>query len=316
MTEVTVVFCFDERILLGAGVSILSLIDHAAASTHYDLHIFHPGFGRDAIDALGSLLKGTRHSISFHEIRPERFKNAPKNRGSWTEVVYFRLLASEILTGINRAIYSDVDVFFKRDLAEVFSVDLSESEWAGVAAEANRPDYVLHKHFPANTKPFTYFSGFMVMNLALMRQNSAVERYFKTIESHRSELKFFDLDILNIATPKIVRLPFDFVVLEDIYESDEISQTKDFRFLRTIYSEAELRLAREHAAIIHFAGPRGKPWQRLDVPLYYAETAGRLPGRLRGITARDFRKRIFERKGRKLLTTRMPKLWLRWFEFL
>ena len=32
-TEIPVIFCFDDRILLGAGVSILSMLDAAAPGT-------------------------------------------------------------------------------------------------------------------------------------------------------------------------------------------------------------------------------------------------------------------------------------------
>ena len=307
MADIPVVFCFDDRILLGAGVSILSLLESARDTTTYALHILHPGLSDPVIAGLSSLVTGSRHSITFHHVSPSRFADAPSGRGSWTEIVYFRLLIPEILGSVDRAIYSDVDVFFRRDLSDAFATDLDGIEWAGVAAEANRPDYVLHKHFPENSKELTYFSGFMVMNLRLMREAGALQRYYATIRSHGSELRFFDLDLLNIATPKIARLPFDYVVLEDIFETEDIGATPDFRFLRTAYSEQELLAARVDPAIIHYAGPRGKPWQRCDMPDYFLRVARQLPAILRKPTFRDVRKRLLSRRGRARLATRTGK---------
>ena len=128
-----------------------------------------------------------------------------------------------------------------------------------------------HKYFPENTKERVYFSGFMVMNLELMRENRAVERYFEGIEWLGHRLKFFDLDLVNVLTQKIAQLPFDYVVLEDIYEVENIEESREFGFLNSVYSVQDLEAARQDPAIIHYAGPRGKPWQRQQVPRYYQE---------------------------------------------
>lgn len=299
MTEIPVIFCFDDRILLGAGVSILSLIDAAAKETQYDIRVLHPGLPADSVKAFQELINNTRHCISFVEIPSSRFTNVPKNKGSWTEIVYYRLLASEFLPDCDRAIYSDVDVFFKQDLSAAYEVELYGAEWAGVAAEENSPKNTMHRHFPENTKEMIYFSGFMVMDLKAMRTNNAIERYFETIKRFKDRLKFFDLDVLNIATPSICRLPFNYVVLEDVFETEQLQAAKDYTYLKTVYSDAELERAREAPAIIHYAGRRGKPWQRQKNPQFYQEVVNRLPARLKRPTFRDWRKKWLSGKGRR-----------------
>lgn len=299
MNKVSVVFCFDERILLGAGVSILTLIDSAAETTHLDIHILHPGLSDQARQSLSFLSDGTRHKMNFIEIPPSRFVNVPKNSGSWTEIVYYRLVASEVLLDCDRVIYSDVDVFFKKDMYPAFAVNMDGVEWAGVAAECNAPDMLMHKYFPENTKERIYFSGFMVMNLDLMRENHAVARYFQGIERFGDRLKFFDLDLVNLVTEKISQLPFDYVVLEDIYEVETVDESEDFPYLSSVYSIAELDVSRNDPAIIHYAGSRGKPWQRQQVPQYYQDVIDRLPPKLKRKTFRDWRKTWLTAKGRK-----------------
>ena len=41
MVNIPVVFCFDERIVLGASVAIKSLLDCAKDTTTYEVKIFH-----------------------------------------------------------------------------------------------------------------------------------------------------------------------------------------------------------------------------------------------------------------------------------
>ncbi|MEM8730661.1 MAG: glycosyltransferase family 8 protein [Pseudomonadota bacterium] len=300
MSDVSVLFCFDDRILLGAGVSIASMLAAAAPETTYDVHIFQPGFSAAQRAGFEDLVAGSRHRLTFHDIAPERFEGVPKNKGSWTEIVYFRLLAPEVLNDLDRVIYSDVDVFIRKDLSHVFDVDLEGYDWAGTAAEGNTPDNVTHRHFPENPKDRIYFSGFMVMNLARMRDREAVSRYFEVIEAVGDRLKFFDLDVLNIASQTIRPLPFDYVVLEDIYETEDVTQSRDWAYLKSVYSRADLEAARSDPAIVHFAGRRGKPWQRRVVPAYYRAVVDALPSGLRKTTFRDWRKRWIGAKGRRV----------------
>lgn len=297
MPDIPIILCFDDRILVGAGVTIRSLLNAAHPDTTYEINILNPGFPDSLKYSLQSLTDGTRHSTRFFEISPDRFDGVPKGSGSWTEIVYYRLLAPEILADRDRAIYSDVDVFFTDDMAEVFATDLTDSEWAGVAAETNAPDMVMHTYLPENTKEKIVFSGFMVMNLDLMRRNRAVQRYFDMINKVGDRLRFFDLDLVNVATPRISTVPFRYVVLEDIYEADDVTTSRDYRYLKSVYTPAELEAARDDPAIIHYAGKRGKPWQRQHTAPYYRDVENSLPEELRAFNFRNFRKKWLSRKG-------------------
>ena len=107
MTDIPIVLCFDDRILIGAGVTIKSLLNAAQPSTTYEINVLNPGFTDDIRRGLQQLTDGTRHSIRFFDIPPERFDGVPKGRGSWTEIVYYRLLSSEIIADRDRVIYSE-----------------------------------------------------------------------------------------------------------------------------------------------------------------------------------------------------------------
>ena len=293
--RVPVVLCFDRRILLGAGVTILSLLDTAAATTCYEIHVLHPGLPQRAMEAFRRLVAGTRHSLSFRHLPPAALGKVPTRGGSRTAVVYYRLLIPQLYTQYDKVIYSDVDVCVRRDLAEVYAEDLGDYQWAGVAAEANTPQAVCHRHFPENANERIYMSGFMVMNLARMRAEELVDEFLETIEEFGERLRFYDLDVLNLACTAIKPLPFEYVTLEDVYESEDVTQSGDYCFLKSVYTPAELHRARSAPAIIHYAGRRGKPWQRRRAPGSFQAYVDRLPVALRVTTFRDFRKRLLAR---------------------
>jgi len=302
MDDVAVAFAFDDRILLGAAVSIRSLLDTAADATRYNIHILHPGLAPDIMADFESMSQGTRHRMRFHRIDNARFTGAPISRGSWREVVYFRLLLPEVLEEYDRVIYSDVDVCFCRDLADVFRTDISDCQWAGVVAEVNDADTVTHTHFPENPKPYIYMSGFMLMNLRKMREDRITERCFSVIREFGPRLRFFDLDTLNLAADSIKALPLAYVTLESVYALADMTEASEFGFLSRVYSREELEDARRNPAIIHYAGRLGKPWHRPRPPDYYQRYVDTIPPGLRKTTFRDWlrrlRARLFPKKFR------------------
>ena len=228
MNKIPVVFTFDKRIIPGAAIAIKSLIDCAKAETEYDIYVFHPDVSDKTAADFQKMLGDSRHKITFLNVDKARFKNAPKSRGSWREIVYYRILIPELLPRYDKVIYSDVDVLFKADMSEVYSTDISGCDWGGVAAERNTPDAVGHKYFPENSHEFIFWSGFMVLNTKYMRENSFVDRCFEVIRNVGDRLKFFDLDMINIASYEIGKLPLKYVALQSLFRYDDFSGMPEY----------------------------------------------------------------------------------------
>ncbi len=111
MNTIPIVFTFDKRIILGAAVAIKSLIDTALPTTSYNIYVYHPDIKDKNIKHFEKMLKDSNHSITFKYIDKARFKDAPINkRGSWQEIVYYRLLIPDLLPQYDKVIYSDIDV--------------------------------------------------------------------------------------------------------------------------------------------------------------------------------------------------------------
>ncbi len=296
MPKIPVVFTFDKRIILGAAVAIKSLVDTANPDTVYDIYVYHPDIDKKTIDKFQKMLEGTRHSITFEFIDKNRFKGAPINKhGSWTEIVYYRLLIPELLPQYDKVIYADTDVLFKKDLADVYNIDISDYECSAVAMELNNENMVCHKYFPENENEFTYISSFIIFNNKKMREENFVQRVFETIKNFNTRLKFFDLDTLNITCSKIMNLPYRYGVFQSLYYNDDISKAWEYSFLKNVYTDDELLKEKAETVMLHYAGKMGKPWRRKNIPSDYKEYMDKIPKSLRRFTFRDIRKRLFSK---------------------
>lgn len=296
MAKIPVVFTFDKRIILGAAVAVKSLIDSAKPETEYDIYVYHPDIDDKTVDEFKKMLKSTKHSITFEYISAEKFKDAPINKGgSWTEIVYYRLLIPELLPQYDKVIYADTDVLFKGDLEEAFNIDISEYECAAVAMEPNNENMLCHKYFPENKNELTYISSFIMFNCKKMREENFVKRVFETIKNFNTRLKFFDLDTLNITCNKIYNLPFRYGVFQSMYYHNDWSGSNEYKFVKNVYSDDVLKDEVKNTIMLHYAGKPGKPWRFKNPPADFKECVNTIPKSLRRLTFRDIRKKLFSK---------------------
>ncbi len=296
MAKIPVVFTFDKRIILGAAVTVKSLIDSAKPETEYDIYVYHPDIDDKTVNEFKKMLEGTKHSITFEYISKTKFQDAPINKGgSWTEIVYYRLLIPELLPQYDKVIYADTDVLFKDDLEEVFNIDISEYECAAVAMEPNNENMICHKYFPENKNEFTYISSFIMFNSKKMREENFVKRVFETIKNFNTRLKFFDLDTLNITCNKFYNLPFRYGVFQSMYYHNDWSNSNEYKFVKNVYSDDILKEEVKNTVMLHYAGDPGKPWRFKNPPEDFKECLNTIPKSLRKLTFRDIRKRFFSK---------------------
>lgn len=279
MSEIPIVFVFDKNIMLAAYIAIKSLIDTAAVSTSYNIHIFHDGIHKKYLEEFEKITYKTPHKLYTHLIERERFRDAPKNKNGWTEMVYYRLLIPEILPQYDKVIYSDVDVLFKDDIFELYNIDIDNYELAAfptsinIDSEANR---IIGKiFFPENKNKYQYNSGILVFNSKRMRKEKTIDKFFKTIKHFKDRLKLFDQDVINITCNKIMPIPFRYIVYQNIYYNNDFTNTKEYQVLKSIYTKEELTNEKSNTKIVHYTGV--KPWLTKKTPNDYSQYMEQVP---------------------------------------
>ena len=284
---IPVVFCFDKRIILGASVAIKSLIDCAKEDTIYSVIILHSDLSLRIQKQLTKLFDKQRHNISFYYVNPEKFSKVPRSKGSWTEIVYYRLYAAELLSQYDKIIYSDVDVLFKNDLTELYNYDVQNYEFGAVKAEKNHPDTIGHKYFEENKNNYIFWSGLMLINCKRFRENKIFDKLIENAYKYNEKLKFFDLDLVNITCDYIKPLPLKYCVLQSFMALKDFKLATEYSYLKDIYSDNEILEAKLYPAIVHYAGKMGKPWRMKNPYPDYLEYMNKLPKELKKYTFRD-----------------------------
>lgn len=253
--KIPVVFAFDDNYALPASVAIQSLIDSKAPTTEYDVIVLHGGLKKSTMRKIEQICP-----IRWILVDRSCLDDAPTG---WSGIeTYYRLLVADLIPDYDKIIWSDVDVLFCADLTDIYNAPMGNADWSGIAAERADEKHGIHPHFPENTKPFIYMPGFMVINAKKWRKENMREHFFDIIKTFGTRLKFFDLDILNLAAKKINDVPFEYCVLENIYDADDIKTAPEYPWLSRVHSYKRLVQAKQNPKIIHYAGGWPKIWWR------------------------------------------------------
>ena len=252
MKTIPILFTFDQRLLMPAGVCLTSLLESAAPETFYDIYIIHgPGCDFSALDVLKE--RFDRFSLTYIEVSGE-FKGAYEIRGI-PETAYYRLLSPELIPQYDKLLYSDVDVIIREDLSKYYELDLGENYFAAVDnCSALRPamqQYISDLGLDYRDK--YYYSGNLVINSSLIRRDKLIDRFRELAKNDYNQQ---DMDIINIACNKrFLTLGPVFCLTVQLYGLI-VNRRKD---MEAIYGAQALDEALDHG-IVHYNG--AKPWNQ------------------------------------------------------
>lgn len=274
MSQIPIVFSFDKNYALPASVAIISLMEYKLRDTQYQIYILE---SECLTKSIKSKIEGLA-DVKWLKVSDHFFADSPVST-LWSKSVYYRLLIADLLPDHDKVIWSDVDVLFQCDLSDLFTLDITDVLWAGVRAEKVEAEGGVHTKFTELTNDYIFFSGLMLINAEKWREVGFLDQCYSVIEKYKSRLKMFDQDVLNLASGKIGEIPFDYCVLENIYHNKTIGKTKEYRWLKHVYSDDQLYDAKQNPKIIHYAGGSVKLWllPKLKIPKYYREYIIRSP---------------------------------------
>ena len=190
----------------------------------------------------------------------------------YTEAASLRLLLPELLPELERILYLDCDIVVRQDLAQLWeNTRLADNYLAGVYEAAIEGQ--AERFRALGCDPAQYFnSGFLLMNLAQMREEKVSE---KLLEACRVPyLEFPDQDALNQVCQGRV-LP-----LSPLYNSIRTFFIPKYKadFVRQYSEPLWEQVQRE--ATIHYTG--GKPWNLFTVQFAaWWKVYDRLPAEIR-----------------------------------
>ena len=217
MRVIPIVHCFDHNYVLPAGVAFQSLLEHAVSpETTYALHVIGSGLTSEDRDLLsGVVARFPQATLTFHEppSLPIPDSSIPR-KAHFSKDLFYKFLVSDILPGDALALLADVDVVYRRDIAEVYGLlDPSEPYYlAGVQS----PAYASWRHeglYPderrGSKRYFTLFSpeerdgmvltaGLLVYNCEKIRADNIVRRWVDCAVENAHRLILPEQDVFGL----------------------------------------------------------------------------------------------------------------------
>ncbi len=252
MKTVPILFTFDQKLLMPAGVCLYSLLESADKDTFYDIFLLHgPGCDFSPLNILKE--RFDRFSLTDMEISGE-FKGAYEIRGI-PETAYYRLLSPELIPQYDKLLYSDVDVIIREDLSKYYEMDLGDHYFAAVD-NCSRLRPTMQQYISGlglDWRNNYYYSGNLVINSALIRRDKMIERFR---ELARNDYNQQDMDIINIAcNQRFLPLGPVYCMTVQLYALIVNRRAE----MEAIYGAKALDDALDHG-IVHYNG--AKPWKQ------------------------------------------------------
>lgn len=261
---ITIACAFDERMAIPALGLVRSL--HQNNPLHsLSLHLMHSGVNSELLSLIKKEVAHYAVECTFYEA--ERKLSITNAEEHYPPSIFYRLELFEILKSESRCIYLDADTMVRRDLHDLYSIDL-----CGLALAA-MPDYALKYHGyvlsyagttyqPEQymrrvlnlTQPHYFNTGVMVIDLEMWHNADLGTKCLEYCLSHPG-LVMPDQDALNHL------LDGKFVSIDCRYNA--------FPYLKYLHREiadypSEWKEVLQHWTkdpwIVHFAY-RSKPWE-------------------------------------------------------
>lgn len=136
-------------------------------------------------------------AINIIHVDASTFEKYPVYNQQWTNSIYYRLLAAELLpASVDKIIYLDADIIVTRSIREMWKIDV-EKYALGVVHDIWAPNQQVYDRLGLENDKQYFNSGSMVLNLKYWRDHKLSEQYMKYIKENFEKLWFNDQDTLN-----------------------------------------------------------------------------------------------------------------------
>lgn len=251
--SIPIVVAFTENYFIPAVTCLLSILKSSDERYHFEVKCLLTKNLPDKYLELLSNFYPDRMSFSY--VNLEGALEGVYVDERYTIAASYRLLLPEILKEYDKIIYIDCDVIVKNDLGKLYEeIELDQNYVAAVYEAAL--DYQIPYLKKIGCEPGYYFnSGFLIMNLELMRKDSMSQRFIEALKV--PYLQFPDQDVLNVICKGRV------LGLNPIYNSIRTFFLPQFmpEFLRR-YSKSDWDNVQRNGTV-HYTG--GKPWNEFTV---------------------------------------------------
>ena len=185
---IPIVFSTDDNYVLPLCVSIKSLLNNKNLADQYKIYVFYSELKLESKD-LVKLVVGDDAEIDF--VCVNQYLSGAKlyETGHFSIAMYYRFLASKILSQYEKILYLDCDIIIQKDISKLFNINLDNVSFAAVP----------HLYFKGKKD---INSGVMLINTKEFNENNISDKCIQYINDNQS-LRLPDQDALNAICGKL-----------------------------------------------------------------------------------------------------------------
>lgn len=210
---INILFCGNDKVFDGMLTCALSIfkrskLDEGVKFFVLTMDVSHikPEYlpvSAEQIEFFDSVIKqyGSENCVELIDVTKlyeEEFAGSPNESAYCSPYTLIRLLADRIDSLPDKILYLDIDIMFNRDINLLYSIDVSNVEYA--AARDHYGKYLINPNYVN--------AGVMLWNLGKMRQTGLLERARELIR--QKKLTFADQSAIIRSTTKKKMLPQKF----------------------------------------------------------------------------------------------------------
>lgn len=189
---------FDQGALIGAHVTMRTVLRHLTRSCKAVFHCYGPPISEEDLGQIHDTLRavGTPYTLEFTTLTPERFSHL-KWQGGFT--TYLRLLIPTMIPA-PRVIYLDSDLLVYANLAELWRTDLAGNALGAVSWDnwGSSNDSALCKHLGFDPRMPYFNAGVLLVDCDAWRAGSLTDQSLEVAEREKNHLPSAEQTILNI----------------------------------------------------------------------------------------------------------------------
>ncbi|EGK8090633.1 hypothetical protein IO396_000614, partial [Campylobacter lari] len=272
--KISIAFAIDEKYLQYVSVALKSLVEKSVECYIYDIYIIYSDIELNRLYKLKKITKARSNVIvNFIDIK-YYLVDAIKQHGDifyersyFTTAMYYRFFIPKIFCNFNRVIYCDSDMLFKKDISELFYIDLKGNAIAAckdvaVLYSCRKRNEIWQQNIGLNIDKIGLFSianyinsGLIIFDIDKCNKIQSVDQCLDVLKNF-DNLYLPDQDVLNIVFQNNVyflHLKWNFLWTINI----ECKQKSLYLSQQTI---KEINEAKTDPSIIHYISET-KPWK-------------------------------------------------------
>ena len=247
-----IVYSANDAFAWLGGISLLSVLENNKDIPEINVYFIDNQITDENKSRIQKISDDYSRNLKFVSL-PEELLNVDISTGRWSISTFGRLFEATILPDVDKVIHIDCDTIVTGSLKEVWDIDMSGAMVAGAVdciGDRYKPNLGL------KVEETYYNAGFLLFNLARIREKNYVEKFYEYIKEHSDFIRYMDQAVLNSCVPESEKVKIS--LKYNSYSMIHFFKHKEIRRIRRIsecgFPEDEYYEARKNPVVVHYTG--------------------------------------------------------------